>query len=80
MHLLVLFQHNTTITNNYFDSHLNSEQQLVDCAINAGDGCYGGWPASAWDYIKSAGGSHSTASYSYKALVRIYIHPFYPSR
>lgn len=29
-----------------------SEQQLVDCAKDAGDGCYGGWMSSAFQYLE----------------------------
>ncbi|OQR89640.1 cysteine protease family C01A [Achlya hypogyna] len=32
-----------------------SEQQLVSCAKNAGQGCQGGWPNKALDYISQTG-------------------------
>jgi Papain family cysteine protease len=26
-------------------------QMLVDCSYSNKDGCYGGWPTAAWDYV-----------------------------
>lgn len=43
---------------------MNSEQQLVDCDT-ANSGCNGGWPTTAWNYIKSVGGSEVTSAYPY---------------
>jgi len=43
-----------------------SEQQLVDCAKSAGQGCQGGWPNKAIDYLGQKG-SCSQASYPYTA-------------
>jgi hypothetical protein len=43
-----------------------SEQQLVDCATRC-NGCGGGWSSVALQYIQSAGGSQSSASYPYHA-------------
>ena len=41
-----------------------SEQQMVDCSCN---GCNGGFPSRALQYIKSAGGQMSRANYPYMA-------------
>jgi len=43
-----------------------SAQQLVSCD-RMSDGCGGGSPANAWEYIHSAGGQDSLASYPYTA-------------
>ncbi len=42
-----------------------SEQQLVDCDKRS-KGCNGGLANKAWDWMKSAGGVTSEASYPYK--------------
>jgi C1A family cysteine protease len=41
-----------------------SEEQLVDC-VTASQGCVGGWPTTAYDYIKSQGGVATETTYSY---------------
>jgi C1A family cysteine protease len=41
-----------------------SEQQMVDCAT-ACHGCGGGWSSAALQYVQSAGGQMSRASYPY---------------
>jgi hypothetical protein len=43
-----------------------SEQQLVDCAHSAGQGCNGGWPNKAIQYMAQTG-SCSESSYPYTA-------------
>ncbi len=43
-----------------------SEQQIVDCSPED-FGCDGGLPSKSMNYIKSAGGSMSRASYPYTA-------------
>jgi len=43
-----------------------SEQQLVDCAKSAGQGCQGGWPNKAIDYYAQKGAC-SESSYPYTA-------------
>jgi cathepsin L len=42
-----------------------SEQQMVDCAT-ACNGCNGGWASRALQYVQSAGGQMSSASYPYR--------------
>jgi len=42
-----------------------SEQQLVDCAKSAGQGCEGGWPNKAIDWMAANGGSCSEGDYPY---------------
>jgi len=44
-----------------------SPQQIVDCD-NGEDGCSGGEPSGAYDYIMSAGGQQSEASYPYQGV------------
>jgi len=44
----------------------NSMQQVVDCDTTS-YGCSGGWTYSAYEYIESAGGQDSYASYPYTA-------------
>jgi C1A family cysteine protease len=44
-----------------------SEQQMVDCAT-ACNGCGGGWSSRALQYIQSAGGQMSRASYPYTGV------------
>jgi C1A family cysteine protease len=44
-----------------------SPQQIVDCDGTSA-GCGGGLTESAWDYVISAGGIESNASYPYKAV------------
>jgi len=43
-----------------------STQQVVDCDTTD-DGCDGGWPYNAYQYVISAGGQDSAASYPYTA-------------
>jgi len=43
-----------------------SEQQIVDCD-STDDGCNGGWPYDAYQYIESAGGQEPLADYPYTA-------------
>ncbi|KDO20842.1 hypothetical protein SPRG_14073 [Saprolegnia parasitica CBS 223.65] len=43
-----------------------SEQQLVSCDSSSGEGCQGGWPWKALDYI-SANGICTEADYPYKS-------------
>lgn len=44
-----------------------SEQNLVDCS-KANNGCDGGWPATALNFIKDNGGVDTEASYPYEAI------------
>lgn len=44
-----------------------SEQNLVDCS-SANNGCDGGWPATALNFIKENGGVDTEASYPYEAV------------
>jgi len=43
-----------------------SEQQIVDCDTTD-DGCDGGWPYNAYQYIISAGGQDTESTYPYTA-------------
>ena len=43
-----------------------SEQQMVDCVYNR-DGCQGGWPNVAMDYIKNNGGAYKESDYRYSS-------------
>uniref|UniRef100_A0A4W5KX47 Peptidase C1A papain C-terminal domain-containing protein n=1 Tax=Hucho hucho TaxID=62062 RepID=A0A4W5KX47_9TELE len=43
-----------------------SQQQLVSCARNAGNGCQGGWPWKALDYIRETGVC-SSSEYPYQS-------------
>lgn len=43
-----------------------SVQQLLDC-VTSSDGCNGGFPMTAYDYIGSNGGLDSASAYPYKA-------------
>jgi C1A family cysteine protease len=43
-----------------------SEEQLVDC-VTASEGCSGGWPTTAYDYVKAQGGLATEANYPYIA-------------
>jgi len=58
-----------------------SEQQILDCASNrkyGNQGCQGGWPTKAFQYVIDAGGIESTAKYpylGYQAYCRIYNKP-----
>jgi len=48
--------------------HKFSEQQTVDCDVNGQDqGCNGGWPEGAYEYLIGAGGIESEANYPYTA-------------
>jgi len=50
----------------YFKSF--AEQQLVDCANAFGNnGCRGGLPSSAFEYLKHAGGLNEEKDYAYEA-------------
>jgi C1A family cysteine protease len=44
-----------------------AEQQMVDCAT-ACNGCNGGWASRALQYVQSAGGQMSAASYPYRGV------------
>lgn len=44
-----------------------SEQQLVDCDTTS-EGCGGGLPMDAFDYVKNAGGIQEEATYEYKGV------------
>jgi C1A family cysteine protease len=46
--------------------NLLSEQQILDCDTTA-DGCDGGWPYWAYEYIISAGGIETESDYPYTA-------------
>jgi len=43
-----------------------SEEQLVDC-VTASEGCNGGWPTTAYDYVIVQGGLATETSYPYTA-------------
>ena len=46
-----------------------SEQQLIDCSTSQGSqGCMGGSPDNAFDYIKAAGGVQTEDTYPYKGV------------
>lgn len=45
-----------------------SEQQMVDCVYPNYDGCKGGWPADALNYLTSKGGSVDEVSYPYTGV------------
>ena len=46
-----------------------SEQNLVDCSNNFGnEGCMGGWPSSAMDYVIKNKGIDTEDSYSYEGI------------
>jgi len=42
-------------------------QQIVDCDTTD-EGCNGGFPSSAYDYVKSAGGMEPETDYPYRAV------------
>jgi C1A family cysteine protease len=44
-----------------------SVQQIVDCDTTS-YGCNGGWPGSAYDYVKGKGGIESAVTYPYTAV------------
>ncbi len=60
--LLFLHQHHLVATNTTVDL---APQQIVDCD-NSDDGCGGGDPPTAYEYLMSAGGLEAEKDYPYK--------------
>jgi len=56
-------QHTSTMTS----PPVLAPQQIVDCDASC-DGCNGGWPSWAFDYIIGAGGLDTEASYPYEGV------------
>lgn len=44
-----------------------SAQELIDCSVNE-NGCGGGFPRTAFDFIKKNGGITTEENYPYKAI------------
>jgi len=49
-----------------------SPQQIVSCDVGNGDmGCQGGYPSTAMDYVKTAGGMATEADYPYTSTTGV---------
>ena len=44
-----------------------STAQACECTYATGNGCNGGWPTTAYDYLKTTGGIESDANYPYNS-------------
>ena len=53
----------------------DSEQQIVDCA--GSNGCNGGNPTAAWNYIVGTGGQDKNSTYPFTGTVNIHYRLIY---